>query len=88
MEATIGNSEIGNDELRELARRTGDGVDVTLLWDSRTDSVFVAVDDERRGERFRIAVDNGNALDAFHHPYAYHRSCELEQDRVGLPEAA
>ena len=88
MESTIGNSEVNNDEFRELARRTGDGIDVTLLWDSGTDSVFVVVDDERRGERFRVAVGNGNALDAFHHPYAYHRSSELEHDPVGLPEAA
>ncbi len=86
--ATIGNSETTTDKFRELARRTGDGIDVTLLWDSGTNSVFVLVDDERRGERFRVAVGNSNALDAFHHPYAYHRYGELEQDPVGLPEAA
>lgn len=86
MESTIGNSEVNNDEFRELARRNGDGIDVTLLWDSGTDRVFVVVDDERRGERFRVAVCNGKALDAFHHPYAYHRSSE--QDLLGFLEAA
>lgn len=88
MDATIANSEINNDELRELARRTGDGIDVTLLWDSGTNRVFVLVDDERRSEHFRVAVGNGKALDAYYHPYAYHRSSELEYDPVGLPEAA
>lgn len=88
MEATIDNGEPTNDEVRELARRSGDGIDVTLLWNSGTDRVFVLVDDQRRAERFRIPVRNGNALDAFHHPYAYNRHGELEQDPVGLSEAA
>ena len=61
------------EELRELAHRTGDAIEVTLLWDPAEDSVFVDVNDERQGRRLRIVVGNGNALDAFHHPYAYHR---------------
>jgi hypothetical protein len=75
MDATAGNGELGNElgseEVRELARRSGDGIDVALLWDSAANRVFVVVDDERRDERFWIAVRNGSALDAFHHPYAY-----------------
>lgn len=86
MKATIGNTENINEEPRELARRTGDGVDVALLWDAGTDRVFVVVDDERRGERFRIAVGNSNALDAFHHPYAY-RSSKPEYDAFDLTKA-
>ena len=73
MEATAGNTETGVGEVRELALRSGDGIDVALLWDSATDRVFVVVDDERRDEHFRIAVGNRSALDAFHHPYAYRR---------------
>ena len=83
MEGMIGNSEFANGAVRELAHRAGDGMDITLLWDSGTDKVFVLVDDQRRGARFRIDVGNGNALDAFHHPYAYSRHGGL-----GLPEAA
>jgi hypothetical protein len=56
---------------RELDHRNADGIDVTLLWDPRTDSVVVAVVDDN--ESFRIAVDGSEALDAFRHPYAYDR---------------
>ena len=61
-------SEIG---VRELDRRSNDGIDVTLLWNPRTDRVFVTVEDERRGDWFEIDLDAGTALDAFYHPYAY-----------------
>ena len=54
---------------RELDHRNADGIDVTLLWDPRTDSVVVAVVDD--SESFWIAVDGSEALDAFRHPYAY-----------------
>jgi hypothetical protein len=56
---------------RELDHRNADGIDVTLLWEPRTDSVVVAVVDDN--ESFRIAVDGREALDAFRHPYAYDR---------------
>ncbi len=58
-------------EMRELDHRNDDGIDVTLLWEPGTDRVFVAVEDERGSDRFRIAVDAADALDALHHPYAY-----------------
>ena len=57
--------------LRELDHRSGDGFDVTLLWSARTGRVFVAVEDTRTGDSFRIRVDPRDALEAFHHPYAY-----------------
>ncbi len=59
------------DRLRELDRRTGDGIDVQLLWDPQTGRVSVAVADVHTGELLHFAVDGRNALDAFHHPYAY-----------------
>jgi hypothetical protein len=63
--------------MRELDRRQGDGLDVTLLWEPGSDHLYVAVADLRTRERFRIRVDAGRALDAFHHPYAYavRRAC-------------
>jgi hypothetical protein len=57
--------------IRELDRRTNDGIDVRLLWNSRTDRVSVAVADERFGESLVFEVDAADALAAFHHPYAY-----------------
>jgi hypothetical protein len=57
--------------IRELDHRNGDGIDVTLLWDPRTDTVSLAVIDERTGEVLTFAVDGAQALAAFHHPYAH-----------------
>jgi hypothetical protein len=57
--------------IRELDHRHGDGIDVRLLWNSRTDQVSVAVEDERLGETFVLEVPGADALEAFAHPYAY-----------------
>jgi hypothetical protein len=56
---------------RELARRTGDGIEVTLFWTKATNTVAVAVLDTRSGEALEFDVDGSAALDAFNHPYAY-----------------
>jgi hypothetical protein len=72
-------SEIG---LRELDRRSGDGIDVTLWWDRRTNRLHVAVEDERLGESFEVEIDGASALDAFHHPYAYARRDDDHLDRA------
>jgi hypothetical protein len=58
-------------EIRELDRRSNNGIDVTLLWSPHANRVFVAVEDEPSGESFSVDVDGAHALDAFHHPYAY-----------------
>jgi hypothetical protein len=60
--------EIG---IRELDRRRSDGIDVRLLWDSRTDTIMIAVDDAKTEASFEVEVDAADALDAFRHPYAY-----------------
>jgi hypothetical protein len=57
--------------IRELDHRCNDGIDVSLLWDPETDRVFLTVDDRRRGESRAVEVRPADALDAFHHPYAY-----------------
>ena len=56
---------------RELAARQRDGLRVVLHWNPSDDAVTVAVDDDRTGDRFEIAVEREHALDAFYHPYAY-----------------
>lgn len=57
---------------RELAYRETDGLEVQLLWDERTNVARVAVLDSKTGDSFEIVLgDRDNALDVFHHPYAY-----------------
>jgi hypothetical protein len=58
-------------EQRELAHRTTNGIDVTLLWTESTNTVAVAVLDTHSGEELEFEVDGSHALDAFNHPYAY-----------------
>ncbi len=68
------DTSIVSSELRELDHRGAQGIEIALLWEPQTDSVFFAVSDERTNERLRIRVAAMNALDAFHHPYAYDRA--------------
>jgi hypothetical protein len=56
---------------RELAHRAHDGLEVTLLWDPRSNEISVEVVDDRLEQSFALTVDPASALDAFHHPYAY-----------------
>jgi hypothetical protein len=58
-------------ERRELAHRTGNGIDVTLFWTKSTNTVTIAALDSHSGEELEFEVDGCRALDAFNHPYAY-----------------
>jgi hypothetical protein len=56
----------------ELAHRTGDGIDVLLLWDRSDGRLTVVVDDLRHGGSFELAPGDGSeALDAFYQPFVY-----------------
>jgi hypothetical protein len=58
--------------IHELDQRRNDGIDVRLLWNSLTNRVSVTVQDQRTGDSFELhPVDPEDALNAFHHPYAY-----------------
>ncbi len=57
--------------MHELDHRSNDGIDVRLLWSSGTNRVSIAVADGRAGEWFAFEVAPADAVDAFHHPYAY-----------------
>lgn len=58
-------------ELRELAHRVGDGFEATLLWSEHDGRLTVVVNDWRADERFEVEARADNALDVFHHPFAY-----------------
>jgi hypothetical protein len=67
---------------RELAHRSGDGVDVTLVWaqsDGR-DEVVVCVSDLREGAYFEIPAEPAHALDVYYHPFAYRDSATLDHE--------
>jgi hypothetical protein len=57
-------------DIRELDHRASDGIDVRLLWNAETKAVLVSVA-ERDGVDFEFQVPPTDALQAFHHPYAY-----------------
>ena len=56
---------------RELDYRAGDGLEVKLLWNPQTNRLSVTVFDSKTGDDFEVEVSSSEALDAFHHPYAY-----------------
>jgi len=57
--------------VRELDRRRSDGIDVRLLWSQTDDRVVVTVSDAKTGDAFELEVEPAQAIEAFHHPYAY-----------------
>jgi hypothetical protein len=67
-------------DTRELDYRTADGVEVALLWHAGGNFLSVVVSDARIGEIFELVLDErDDAMDVFHHPYAYaaHRGLEF-----------
>jgi hypothetical protein len=57
--------------LRELAKRSGDGLVVRLFWDSERNEVILTFRDRRTGDRFGVEVPKACALQAFEHPAAF-----------------
>ena len=55
----------------ELAYRSGDGIEVSLLWSRPTDTLSVLVGDLRTGELLEFSPPRDKGLDAFYHPFAY-----------------
>jgi hypothetical protein len=69
---------------RELAHRVGDGIDVRLLWRASDDAISVVVYELRTGACFELSVERDQALNAFHHPYAYAALRRIEGERSAL----
>jgi hypothetical protein len=57
----------------ELADRHSSDLDVTLYWERRSGSLWVFVTHRHSGRSARIDATPRNALDVFHHPFAYVR---------------
>jgi hypothetical protein len=57
--------------LRELARRTNDGVEIALFWEQTTGELTVCVADEKHDSYFELYPPADRALDCFYHPYSY-----------------
>jgi hypothetical protein len=58
--------------IHELDSRMNDRVHVRLLWGECDGRLAVTVSDSKTGEAFVLEVREGEqALDVFHHPYAY-----------------
>jgi len=55
---------------RELDHRHSNGIDVTLSWSPARNTLYVTVADDA-GDSFELVVEAHEALDVFHHPYAY-----------------
>jgi hypothetical protein len=63
---------------QELAHRTNDGLEVTLLWRAIDDRLRVVVEDWKAGDWFQVEAEPDAALDVFYHPYAYAAPCGVE----------
>ena len=68
---------------RELARRTGNGVEVALLWNQARGCVKVAVSDARLCHHVDLELTDADALRAFEQPFA-HATSVLWDVRNGL----
>ena len=56
---------------RELAVRASNGTQVRLLWRQGTRQLWVEVWEPATSSALRIQAQPENALEVFHHPYAY-----------------
>jgi hypothetical protein len=56
---------------RELAQRLSGTDEVLLFWNPEIDTLELRVRDVATGTGFQLNVTPEQALDAFHHPYAY-----------------
>jgi hypothetical protein len=65
-------------QLRELAHRTANDIDVSLFWRPADGTVLLLLVEVPTGVLFEVPVPAPQALDAFNHPYAYLPSRPLE----------
>lgn len=68
---SFGGGDWTSSPARELAQRLNGSDEVLLLWHPESDRVELRVRDLATDASFHLEVAPGNAIDAFHHPYAY-----------------
>jgi hypothetical protein len=75
-------AELSTHTRTELAHRSSDGVDVTLVWvrGDDEDKAVVCVCDSRQGAYFEIAAEPYLALDVYYHPFAYRDFSTLDYE--------
>jgi hypothetical protein len=62
---------VGVEPRRELAHREADGLEVQLVYTESDRMVSVVVHELSTGIYFELPVEPDQALNAFHHPFAY-----------------
>jgi hypothetical protein len=70
----------------ELADRAGDGLEVRLYWNSADGGVKVTVAHRATERVAELDVRPEDALEAFHHPFAYQRATNVTR-RMLVAEA-
>ena len=70
-------TELSTHTRTELAHRSSDGMDVTLVWmqDDGKDKTVVCVCDGREGVYFEIPAQPHFAIDVYYHPFADRHFC-------------
>jgi hypothetical protein len=63
---------------KELDFRANGGIEVALLWREGYEHLIVELVDTKAAHTFRLEVTATEALEAFHHPYAYAASLGVE----------
>jgi len=74
--------------LKELDYRTGDRIEVSLLWSPESGQLAVVVIDREAGEEFAMEVEPDEAIEVFRHPFAYADRRHLEFRRPLVSQAA
>ena len=77
-----------NMTLKELDYRTGDHIEVSLLWSPESGQLAVVVVDKAAGEEFAMEVEPSEAMEVFRHPFAYAHKRQLEFRRPLVSQAA
>jgi hypothetical protein len=84
--AVMSANTVSTDSWVELADRSGDGLDVRLLWNRSDGRVKVTVTRVAADSVAELDVAPEDALTAFHHPFAYRRPA-VERPRAAVADA-
>ena len=74
---------------RELARRVNGGLEITLYWRPRDDSVSIEIHQTATGETIGFARSGPDrALEAFHHSFAHLAERTTRASRLNIARRA